>query len=424
MILYYLFLFLVPFQHHWLLGAQLVHMGPIPLTPVKLVGVPLVAAALLLPRPPDAAARPPVGILLAFFAFAFYPLLGTVLSGLPFPVDPISALIAFAILMIATNLLITTEQRLRNVLLVAVLVEAFASTWLYRQYYVYHWRRPIGPSSDPNYEALSLVMVLPLAFWLSNYVRRPLWRWSVRMCVPVLAFAVFLAQSRGGLLAMVVMAGLGWLESKRKLRLALLFAAGASLLFLFGPSRMIQRLEQIQVSGQAQTGAELSTRTRIELGRAALRMMEAHPVFGVGLGQFPAHEYHYNPLLVSMTPHPHIAHDTYVEIGAEGGVPTLALYLAIMAIALYMLRQIEKSPGMPDHMTALAQAMRIGLIGFLVTAIFLSAQYVKEPWIFLALTPNVYAIAMQAALARTQTAPVPAAASPSFALSSRLPTAG
>jgi O-antigen ligase len=424
MILYYLFLFLVPFQHHWLLGAQLVHMGPIPLTPVKLVGVPLVAVALLLPRPPDAAARPPVGILLTFFAFALYPLLGTVLSGLPFPIDPISALIAFAILMIATNLLITTEQRLRNVLLVAVLVEAFASTWLYKQYYIDHWPRPIGPSADPNYEALSLVMVLPLAFWLSNYARRPLWRWSARMCVPVLAFAVFVAQSRGGLLAMAVMAGLAWLESKRKARLALLFAAGASLLFLLGPSRMIQRLEQIQVWGQAQTGAEVSTRTRIELGRAALRMMEAHPVFGVGLNQFEAHEYHYNPLLLSMMPRPHIAHDTYVQLGAEGGVPTLALYLAIMAIAFYTFRQIERFPSMPDYLTSLAQAMRIGLIGFLVAAIFLSAQYVKEPWILLALTPNVYVIAMQAALARTQTAPVPAPASPSFALTSHLPTTG
>ena len=48
-ILYFLFLFLVPFQEHPILGAQLFHVGSFPITPIKLVGIPLVAAALLLP---------------------------------------------------------------------------------------------------------------------------------------------------------------------------------------------------------------------------------------------------------------------------------------------------------------------------------------------------------------------------------------
>ena len=58
MTLYFIFLFLVPFQEHPVLGAQLFHVGIFPITPIKLVGIPLVAAALLLPRPRDAAPRP------------------------------------------------------------------------------------------------------------------------------------------------------------------------------------------------------------------------------------------------------------------------------------------------------------------------------------------------------------------------------
>src|ERR1700722_10207824 len=124
--LYYLFLFLVPFQEHPILGAQLFHVGWFPVTPIKLVGVLLVAATILAPRPRDAAPRPGAGILLLFAAFALFQVLGTTLS-------------SFAILMFATSMLISTENRLRNTIRVIVLVETFASTWLYKQYYIYHW---------------------------------------------------------------------------------------------------------------------------------------------------------------------------------------------------------------------------------------------------------------------------------------------
>ena len=118
--------------------------------------------------------------------------------------------------MIATNLLITTKNRLQMTIRVIVLVETFASTWMYKQYYIYHWPRPIGPSSDPNYEALSLVVTVPLAIWLTRYEVRNLWKWVGRICTPILAFAVFLSQSRGGLLALIVMAAMAWFNSQKK----------------------------------------------------------------------------------------------------------------------------------------------------------------------------------------------------------------
>ena len=55
MTLYFIFLFLVPFQEHPILGAQLFHVGQFPITPIKVVGILLVAATILLPRPRDAA---------------------------------------------------------------------------------------------------------------------------------------------------------------------------------------------------------------------------------------------------------------------------------------------------------------------------------------------------------------------------------
>jgi len=401
MILYYMFLFLVPFQEHPLLGAQLFNIFGFPVTPIKLVGIPLVAAALLLPQPDDAAPRPNVGILLLFAAFALFQVMGTTLSSLSFPSTDVSIMFSFAILIVATNLLINTQDRLRMTIRVIVLVETFASTWLYKQYYIYHWPRPIGPSNDPNYEALSLVMTVPLAIWLARYEVRDSWKWVGRVCSPILVFAVFVSQSRGGLLALFVMAVLAWTKSQRKTQLLAGFVAAAVFMFAIAPGPVIKRFQQIQFQGEAETGAGGSTEERIELARAGVRMMEAHPVFGVGLRQFAAAEFHYNPELMDFK----VAHNTYVQLGAEGGIPTLVLYLAILAVTIAACRSAQRLPGVPANFAALALAFQIALIGTMVAEFFLTAQYIKGVWVFISLAPNVYAICLQAAAVSGEAVP-------------------
>jgi O-antigen ligase len=398
--LYFIFLFLVPFQEHPVLGAQLFHVGTFPVTPIKLVGIPLVAAALLLPRPRDAAERPGAGILLLFGAFGAFQVLGTTLSSLSFPSNDASTLVSFAILMIATNLLVSTKDRLQMTIRVIVLAETFASTWMYRQYYIYHWPRPLGPSSDPNYEALSLVVTLPLAIWLTRYETRDLWKWVGRICSPILAFAVFLSQSRGGILALTVMAALGWWNSQHKTKFVAYFVAATLFMFAIAPGQMLARLQQIQFAGEAETGAEVSTRARVELAKAGVGMMEAHPLFGIGLGQFKSVEFHYNPVLTDLEPDPKIAHDTYVQLGAEGGIPTLVLYVGILLLTLSTCRSSQKLPGLPEDISALALSFQLGLIGIMVAEFFLTAQYIKEVWVLISLAPNLYAISLQAAAAR------------------------
>jgi O-antigen ligase len=410
--LYFLFLFLVPFQEHPILGAQLFHVGSFPITPIKLVGIPLIVAALLLPRPRAAAPRPSAVIFLLFAAFTLFQLAGTTLSYVAFPSGDASTLLSFAILMLATNFLVSTKGRLRMTIRVIVLVETFAATWMYRQYYIYHWIRPIGPSSDPNYEALSLVMTVPLAVWLGLYDDWKVGKWIGRACTPVLAFAVFVSQSRGGLLALVVMAAIAWINSRNKMRLTMGFLAATAVMFVLSPSQMLDRLEQIPFSGGVETGggAEISAVSRLELARAGLHMMEAHPVFGIGLDQFKSVEFLYNPTLAVVEPNPHIAHNTYVQLGAEGGIPTLVLYLAILGTTLGMCRRARKLPGVPVDIGALALSFQIGLIGIMVAQMFLTAQYVKEVWVFISLAPNMYAISLHAAAGMKKKSPAPAPA--------------
>jgi O-antigen ligase len=281
---------------------------------------------------------------------------------------------------------------------------------MYKQYYIYHWPRPLGPSADPNYEALSLVVTVPLAIWLARYEIRDIWKWIGRICTPILAFGVFLSQSRGGLLALTLMAVLAWFNSRNKMKLLAGFVAAMLLMFAISPGQMLERIQQIQIAGQAETGAEVSTRQRVELAKAGINMMAAQPLFGVGLGQFKSEEFHYNPVLTDLTPDPKIAHDTYVQLGAEGGIPTLALYLAILILTLSTCRSAQKVPGVPEKFSVLALSFQIGLIGIVVAEFFLTAQYIKEVWVLISLAPNLYAISLHAATDEKRTASIPARA--------------
>ena len=423
MIFYYLFLFLIPFQDHPILGAQLIHLGSFPITPVKLAGIPLVLAVVLMARKPDAVPRPRADILLLFVAFTLFQFFSSMMSSLSLPGGDASTLISFGILMVATNSLINSPRRLQLTIRAIVLIETFASTWLYKQYYIFHWPRPLGPSSDPNYEALSLVLMVPLAIWMARYEEKRFWKLAGMACAPILAFAVFVAQSRGGLLALTVMGVVTWIYSDRKLRLTLGFLAAATPLLLLSPSSMFKRIQQIQIQGQGQTGPELSTRCRVELTRAGLQMMETHPVFGVGLDNFPHEEFKYNRLLMSMTDKAHVAHNTYVQLGAEGGLPTLALYISLLALTMITCRRVEKLPGVPADLGALAFAFRVGLIGFSVAAFFLTAEFVKEPWVIISLAPNLYAIGVWAAAAHKKSkAPTPVPARPAIVVVPRRAT--
>ena len=170
-----------------------------------------------------------------FAAFALFQVLGTTLSSLSLPSNDVSALFSFAILLFATNILINTRRRLQMTIRAIVLIETFASLWLYKQYYILHWPRPVGPSSDPNYEALSLVMAVALAVWMARYEERGLWKLAGWICIPILTFAVFLSMSRGGVLALMVMAALAWLNSRHKIRLMAGLAAAAALMLAIGP---------------------------------------------------------------------------------------------------------------------------------------------------------------------------------------------
>lgn len=90
---------------------------------------------------------------------------------------------------------------------------------------------------------------------------------------------------------------------------------------------------------------------RILMGKAAVRMTAAHPFFGVGLGRFYA-----------LSGQVENAHNNFLQISAELGVPALMLFVAIPWFAI---RAAWRGAGPPDPTWGLIA----GLLTFLVTCL-------------------------------------------------------
>lgn len=397
MAFYYLFVLLAPFQEHPKLGAVLMSVGPISITPIKLAGLLMVGAALLAADLPGAAPRRPTAVPALYGLFAVVPLAEVLVFGLPAPALSMAPLISYGFLMIATRRLVRTRERLQSVLRVLVLAETIGSLWLYKQNYIQHLSNPNGPSRDSNYEALSLVMTLPLASYLARHDPNRSRRRISQGCTPVLGFAVFVSQSRGGVLALAALSALGWLRSRRKLATALVGLGALALAALCAPSVTWERFHEIQLAGRPTTGAEMSTRTRIELWRGGLRMIETHPLCGIGLDQFKSQVGYYNPALYQVSKRNYIAHNTYIHVAAEEGLPVLAVFLAMIWLTLRSCRRAQRE-ARDELLAGLASSMELGLAAYLVVAMFLSAQLVKTLWIFVPLSQNLLEIVLAAEL--------------------------
>jgi len=122
---------------------------------------------------------------------------------------------------------------------------------------------------------------------------------------------------------------------------------------------------------------------REQIWRRGIGYMLSHPLFGVGASNFGVAE-------GTISPHARLQeraigvrwnapHNSFVQVGAELGVPGLLLLLAVMGSAFGALRRVTRVDGASSRWSRappqLAQALQASLVGFVVGAFFLSLAY-------------------------------------------------
>lgn len=122
-----------------------------------------------------------------------------------------------------------------------------------------------------------------------------------------------------------------------------------------------------------------SVTERLDLWSAGLRIVADAPVVGVGPGNYPFELQRYATSLQGMA-----AHNNYVHIAAETGVPGFVLYAGLFALALIAAQRAGRGPQKALR-RPVATGVQVSLGAYLVAGLFISRHdmvlaYVLAGW--------------------------------------------
>lgn len=202
--------------------------------------------------------------------------------------------------------------------------------------------RVYGTFDQPNpyagYLNMSLAVTLALLLLGRNWLTRSLA--GIAACL--IGGAFYLTQSRGGqiallaALAFILLAGLPSIRVWMRIGIIALLiitggiVSGAIPLYLFDQVNRFLGLSGISLIDPAPQ--DFSTAERLAHWIAGIRMYQAHPLLGVGIGNYPdAYPRYYVTLFVNSLGQ---AHNYYINIAAETGTLGLVAYLFFVASIL------------------------------------------------------------------------------------------
>lgn len=183
--------------------------------------------------------------------------------------------------------------------------------------------RAISVFPDPHMFSLYLGLLLPIALFLFFASKNKLWMISFFLIL----FADLLTFSRGGYLgilgAAVFLFFVQWKRMNQKYKLGALIGALLIIIFISVPNPITARFFS---SFNLHEGSNAG---RLEMWEAAEKVISQKPVFGAGLGNFPLAV---DPLAGYREPI--YAHNAYLDIAAETGLPSAIAWIAILLFSI------------------------------------------------------------------------------------------
>ena len=232
-----------------------------------------------------------------------------------------------------------------------------------------------GVLTNPNY--LAAACLLPIAVCAALLVRSndKKWRAAYAGIIAWLAGAMAITESRGGLLALMVFVGLAVSRSRRRIQALVSVLVLGILVAMFAPKAAWERLGGLtkanREEGVAAVDPEGSAAMRYEIILNAIDVIEDHPVFGTGIGTWPAVNAQYNPALGRVD-----THNTYLNVFAETGLVGIVLFLGmVVAVLRYSNTQARSIIGIAPSTATAIRLCGAGLIGFLIASIWGTFPY-------------------------------------------------
>lgn len=289
-----------------------------------------------------------------------------------------SHVLSILCLFVIVPTMINNIERLNRSMLVAIAAIGYVSLHAVRQHQLYGGGgfRSSGMFSDSNQYALIANLLIPLAYlWV--IAKRPSWeRLFVAGCLGVILLGTTFAASRGGLMGSAL--GLGYLalRSKNAGRNLAIIAATLAPLLLLSPTSPLHRARNPSY------GDVQAEQARIITWKAGLRMFQTHPLVGVGIHNFKPLVQSYEEAGEEVVK---LAHNTYIELAAETGLPGIVSYIGILFASIYSM-EVSRRRALrvrDSHLAMLALGTQTGLISFAVSAFFVTAWWEKIGWLMI-----------------------------------------
>jgi putative inorganic carbon (HCO3(-)) transporter len=237
--------------------------------------------------------------------------------------------------------------------------------------------------SDPNDFALNLCIVMPIccASFLAarRWVTKLFWLGTMTLVTA----AIVATQSRGGFLALVAVIFTFVrnmrLAKRTMLSLVLVSLLLGAVLFAFGGPAYTTRVATIINPDADATG---SAQGRRELLFRSLKLTAAHPMFGVGPGQFAEFSGNW-----------HGTHNTYTQISSETGLVGFVLFVGMLWMSFKNLNAVLRRVRQKSQPWYLAMGLLCGMVGYCVGAFFLTTGFLLYPYLLVAYSAALAKIA-------------------------------
>ena len=222
-----------------------------------------------------------------------------------------------------------------------------------------------------------VLMMLPLCAALIQTDDHPAIKLGMLLAALGGLAATALTFNRASAVALVAVLLFGvWRYRRQVWILATIAICLAAAVAWFAASGYRARFEQalVEIRGMG-TG---SVSERFKLWDAGLAIAKAHPVAGVGIGNYPVYLERYAPGHGDLP-----AHNSFVQIAAEAGFAGLALYAALFLTALIVSGAASRR-GPPTG--AIAAGLQLSLVAYLTASLFLSRHdmvlaYIIVGWV-------------------------------------------
>ncbi|MGF6496011.1 putative inorganic carbon (HCO3(-)) transporter [Luteibacter sp. 621] len=231
----------------------------------------------------------------------------------------------------------------------------------------------VGIFNDPNDLGLLFAATLPMAVFLGRRGAPGRLLWLA--CAVLLLYGTYLTNSRGALLAVLVVAGCYiWY------RKGMVVAGTLGVIGLVGLKLLSSRMDELDAGEESAAG-------RVDAWYAGLEMFRDSPLFGVGPGNFTE----YNELT---------AHNSFVLVLAETGFLGFVLWLAFVGYGFWMMLTIVRHPHTAANEPGreaewamerqLALTLLLSLCGLFAAAFFLSRSYMVVLYLIAAVVAGHY----------------------------------